>query len=132
MPLNFTLTAASTALNIATTTAVQPVPLKIGTNTVTGGRDLGDQIASIDVTSTSSTETGTLVMFLYDPATAKKMRVVEYTLAVPSNAYRDSSDGASGNYVCTVSNKVDLTNKIDFLGKDDFSRTVNSAGAAQS
>lgn len=127
MPMTFTLTTASTALNIATTTAVQLVPFSEGKNGPTGDHVLGDQIATIDVTSNNSGEAGVLVMFLYDPNTPSKVRVVQYTLSVPTNAYRASADGTSGNYVCVVSGP-DLTNKLDLMGLSDHTRSVSASG----
>lgn len=128
MPFTHTLTTASTALNIATTTAVQAVPFSHGTNAVTGDHQLGDQVATIDVVSTSSSETGMLVMFLYDPSTGVKLRVKQYQLSVPGNAYQANAAGNGGGYVCSVASTDDLSNKIDLLGLDDRTRAVSATG----
>lgn len=133
MALVFSLTAASTALNIATTTAVQPIPLNAGQDAPNASSLLGDQIMAIDVVSDSSTESGTVVVFLVDPnqATDIKVRVVEFTLSVPTNAYRAATAGASGGYVCKVTGP-DLTNKVDLLGLARPSVPVTAAGVVGS
>lgn len=132
MPLTHTLTAASTSLPLTTATTCQPVPFKHGHEAPTSSFVLGDQVATIDVVSTSAIETGKLVMVLYDPSTTTKLRCIEFTLSVSSNAYQANAAGNGGGYVCVVTSAVDGTNKLDLLGMDDRTRTISSAGAMAS
>lgn len=128
MPLTHTLTTASTSLPLTTNTTCQPVPFRHGSNAVTGDHQLGHQVATIDVISTSTSEAGKLVMVLWDPNTNTKLRCIEYTLSVPANAYQANAAGSSGGYVCVVAGS-DGTNKLDLLGMDEHSATVSTAGA---
>jgi len=125
-----TLSAASSAYNLATTTAVQPLVLVAGDNAPTGDSGLGDQVVSVDVVSSATGAAGTIALILVDPneATDKKVRVE--TATVTATTARSNAAGDGGGYVCTVAFNTTGTNKLDLNGHGYKPRTVSAAGEA--
>lgn len=119
-------TTGSSVLNLATTTAVQQVPLTGGTDGPSSLTSIPAQVASVYATCATapSANTATISFILYDSLNSKKVAVIEGTLAAASsvNAYRDSADGASGNYILTCT-FADGTNKVDLNG---YAQGVNT------
>lgn len=126
MPMIHTLTAASTTLNLATTTACQLLDLTPGSDGPTGDTRTGHQVATFHVTSDHASEAGVIYLVLYDPNNTTKVAAVKGQLTV--TAFRTNAAGSAANeYICDIA-FPDLTNKIDLNGLAGKARSVSAAG----